>query len=143
MITDASCHEILQIDINYFDKQNPPIDRSHRNLLIFNWLISITDDAYDMMDPPEIVDLEGQMAEYRNVLKHDDVMSSRHGNGGETTTISHISGSGCDGGASEFTMSAYSAGDEEDDEVDHVSLTPSDEHTEGTRMSPSGRERAG
>ena len=125
-------HQIKRHDISYFDKQNPPVDRSHRNLLIFNWLLSISDDDFELSDEPEIVDLEGELAEYKNVLRHDDVMSRDH------SSLSHVSGGLSD--ADGFSMSRFSGDDDDDIDDDHVSFGASgdddDTKTEGDRMSP-------
>ena len=52
--------QIKSRDMKIWDEECPRLDRSHRNLIIFDWLRNVEEDAYEMRDPPEIEDLEGE-----------------------------------------------------------------------------------
>ena len=125
-------HKIRKHDLASFDAQNPALDRSNRNLLIFNWLSSLNERDFDVTAPPEIVEIEGDAAQpYKNVLRHDDVMTTNSNVDAASraqTSLSHVSG----GDGSDFDMTSF------DD--DHVSLGASDvdddTRTEGERLSP-------
>ena len=52
--------QIKSRDVKIWDEECPRLDRSHRNLIIFDWLRNVEEDAYEIKDPPEIEDLEGR-----------------------------------------------------------------------------------
>ena len=52
--------QIKSRDVKIWDEECPRLDRSHRNLIIFDWLRNVEEDAYEIRDPPEIEDLEGK-----------------------------------------------------------------------------------
>ena len=52
--------QIKSRDVKIWDEECPRLDRSHRNLIIFDWLRNVEEDAYEIRDPPEIEDLEGR-----------------------------------------------------------------------------------
>ena len=55
-------HEIRTKDVKELDRDNPDLDRAHRNLLIFNWLITMDDVEYETRTVPEIYDLDNEEA---------------------------------------------------------------------------------
>ena len=52
--------EIRTKDVKIWDEDGPKLGRSYRNLIIFDWLENVEDDAYEITSPPEIEDLEGE-----------------------------------------------------------------------------------
>ena len=52
-------------DVKIWDEECPRLDRSHRNLIIFDWLRNVEEDAYEIRDPPEIEDIEGRRSRTR------------------------------------------------------------------------------
>ena len=52
--------QIKSRDVKIWDEECPRLDRSHRNLIIFDWLRNVEEDAYEIRGPPEIEDLEGK-----------------------------------------------------------------------------------
>lgn len=53
-------HEIRVSDLKSLDAERPALDRTHRNLLIFNWLITLEEPLFDCTNAPDIVDQEGE-----------------------------------------------------------------------------------
>ena len=52
--------QIKSRDVKIWDEECSRLDRSHRNLIIFDWLRNVEEDAYEIRDPPEIEDIEGR-----------------------------------------------------------------------------------
>ncbi len=92
---------IKERDVRIWNEDQPPLGRTHRNLIIFDWLVSIDEFDYEMMNPPPIEDLEGVRPKTRSyptlvpgiVGEDDDGFTGFSFSRGRSTASGRLSGS--------------------------------------------------
>lgn len=68
-------HEIRTSDLELFNLDQPELGRSSRNLMIFNWLLSL-DETYELCSEPGIQDLEGKPPKHRYPVVYPESLDS-------------------------------------------------------------------